>query len=377
VTARIAHIFPDSPFLPFTVDTFEAVAPGASTFMVYALRGDLDRHPRPATATLTGVSADAQGLAQVSRVVADSDVVIAHTMSPFAARAVLAAPRRTLKVWSGWGGDYYGSDFSAVAGLLGPQTERYRRARLSAASTVLNPLKRRITSQVLHSVAKVTDVFSAPIPSDLEVFARRFRGFRGRYSQLNYASVEDTFAAGALEITGDDILVGNSATLPNNHFEVLDLLARLDLGSRRVIVPLSYGDPVYADAVVKRGTEVLGSNFVPLRDFMPIEQYQQVISQCSVVVMGHLRQQAIGNIAGALWSGAHVFLDERSPMTTFLRERNGLSGSLDELAAAGLPAGRVTGRQLAGHRTLLQDFWGRSVVLGNIETLLSAAPAAG
>lgn len=375
MTVRIAHIFPDSPFLPFTVDTFEAVAPGANTFLVYALRGDLDRHARPASAKLVGVSADAAGLAQVSRVVADSDIVIAHTMSPFAARAVLAAPRRTLKVWSGWGGDYYGSDFSPVAGLLGPQTERYRRARLSAVSTVLNPLKRRITNQVLHSVSKVTDVFSAPIPSDFEVFTRRFRGFRGRYGQLNYASVEDTFAAGALEITGDDILVGNSATMPNNHFEVLDLLARLDLGTRRVVVPLSYGDTVYAEAVVKRGTEILGANFAPLLDFMPIDEYLAVISQCSVVVMGHLRQQAIGNIAGALWSGAHVYLDERSPMTTFLRKRGGLSGSLDELAASGLPAGRITGRQLAENRKLLQDFWGRDVVLGNIEKLISTAPA--
>jgi len=375
VTVRIAHIFPDSPFLPFTVETFEAVAPGANTFLVYALRGDLDRHRRPATAKLQGVTAGAEGLAQVGRVVAESDIVIAHTMSPFAARAVLAAPRRTLKVWSGWGGDYYGSDFSPLAGLLGPQTERYRRARLSAAATVLNPVKRRITNQVLRSVSKVTDVFSAPIPSDLAVFTRRFPGFRGRYSQLNYASVEDTFAAAAPEITGDDILVGNSATMPNNHFEVLDLLARLDLGSRRVVVPLSYGDTTYAQEVVKRGTDVLGANFAPLLDFMPIDEYLDVISQCSVVVMGHLRQQAIGNIAGALWSGAHVFLDERSPMTTFLRERGGLVGSLDELAANGIPAGRVTGRQHAENRKLLQDFWGRDVVLGNIETLISTAPA--
>ncbi|MCU1417973.1 MAG: hypothetical protein JWP32_2147 [Schumannella sp.] len=369
---RIVHLHPDSPFLPFTMDVFETVAPGTGTYLVYARTGDLDRHPRPASATVSAIAADAAGLATASRALAGADVVIAHSMTPFATRVVRSAPARATIVWSGWGGDYYGSNASALAGLLGPQSEAFRRSRLSPAGRVLQPLKRRRASSALRAAARASDVFSAPIPDDFAVFSRRFRGFRGRYSQLNYASVEDTFSPGAHEITGDDILVGNSATLTNNHVEVFEQLARIGVGGRRVVVPLSYGDPAYASYAAERGRQLLGSDFVPLRDFMPLAEYQRVIADCNLVVMGHRRQQGIGNVAAAMWSGAQVFLDERSPLSTFLRERGAHAGTLAGLSTSGLPAGRITGAELAANRRVLQEFWGRDVVLANARALVES-----
>jgi hypothetical protein len=204
------------------------------------------------------------------------------------------------------------------------------------------------------------------------VFKQTYPQFRGRYSQLNYGSVEDTFEVGSHEITGDDILVGNSATLPNNHFEVLRLLAGLGTSNRRVIVPLSYGDRSYADAVVEAGRELLGSRFIPLLDFMPLDEYQKLVADCSIVVMGHRRQQGVGNIAGALWSGANVFLDEKNPVSRFLRDRGAVFGTLGELQSAGLPPRRVTDDQRETNRQLMREFWGRDKVLSNIETLISS-----
>ena len=42
------------------------------------------------------------------------------------------------------------------------------------------------------------------------------------------------------EVRGNSIMIGNSASGSNNHEYVMRILSKLDIGSRRVIVPLSY-----------------------------------------------------------------------------------------------------------------------------------------
>lgn len=376
MTATIAHIFPDSPFLAFTADTFESVAPGRNHFLVFAMKGELDRHALPPTASAEAIAADETGWKRSVEIAQNSDIVIAHSMNAFSARVLLASPLESLRVWSGWGGDYYGSDHSLLSGLLGPQTLRYHRSLTSTVGKFVRLRDRRRASGPLHRAARAADVFSAPIPEDFDVFTSRFPEFDGRYGQLNYASVEDTFMRGSHEVIGDDVLVGNSATLANNHFETLALLANQDLAGRRVIVPLSYGDdPGYADAVSEAGYELIGSAFVPLRDFMPLDEYQSVIAGCSAVVMGHKRQQGIGNIAAAMWRGARVFLDDRNPTTSFVRTRGGVISTLSELAAQGLPTGRAEGSERAANRSMLRAFWGRETVLRNIQSLIDSRDA--
>lgn len=229
-----------------------------------------------------------------------------------------------------------------------------------------------IGARPLGPAARASDVFSAPIPDDLAVFRRRFRGFRGQYVQLKYSSVEDSYAAAA-DVTGDDILLGNSANVTGNLLEALELLAVAGTGGRRIVTPLSYGDPVYADAVSRRGAELFGSDFVALREFMPFADYQRLVAACSTVVMGHYRQQGVGNVAMALWSGARVFLDPRSPLTTFLRRQGATIGTLDEIKRGGLPVGPSGIEERDANRAVLQQFWGRDTVIANTRTLIALA----
>jgi len=295
-----------------------------------------------------------------------------HSLNPFWSQLIRRAPASVMTVWSGWGGDYYGPITSRRWGLLGPRTAQFERSRFSVVGKAVRWRREWIFTRTMGAAARSVDVFSAPIPEDLAVFTRRYRGFRGRYSQLNYASVEDTFATGSRTVSGDDILLGNSATLPNNHLDVLESLAELDLGGRRVIAPLSYGDASYGELVSRRGSDLLGASFVPLRDFLPLEEYRELIAGCGVVVMGHRRQQGIGNVAGAMWSGAHVFLDPANPLLSFFRSRGGVVGTLPELLRDGLPARRLDEASVSANRDVLQGFWGREVVIDNIRSLLAA-----
>ena len=372
MSLRIAHLFPDSPFLSFTADIFEHAAPGSNQFLVHSMRGDLGRHRLPAAANAQAIVPDAAGAEHALQVLAASDIAIIHSVGGFAAQILGRIPARTLRVWSGWGGDYYGSNAWPTSGQLGPLTSRYERRRMSLPGRILRMRRNLKGARPFARAARVTDVFSAPIPDDLTVFRRRFRGFQGVYSQLNYASVEDSFTA-APDVAGDDILLGNSASLTGNHFEALELLAEKGTGGRRIIAPLSYGDVAYADAVSQRGAELFGSDFVALRDFMPLDDYQRIVGGCSIVVMGHRRQQGVGNIALAMWSGARVFLDQRSPLAAFLQRQGAKIGTLDELRRAGVPLARTSPSELDDNRVVLQRFWGRDTVIANVHALLALA----
>lgn len=369
MTPRFLHVFPDSPFLSFTVEAFSEAVPGANTFLVHGISGDLNHHRLTDDAPVEAIARDNSGLARIAEAVEDCDIAIFHSVGGFAARALVAAPDRVMTVWSGWGADYYGSVMLPNGGLLGPATARYNNALLSPVGKAVRLRRRVMANRALSAAARAADVFSAPIPEDFQVFRRRFPSFRGRYAQLNYASVDETDSVRSQDVWGDDILLGNSATIQNNHLDMLELLARLRPDGRRVVTPLSYGDSAYADLVAARGKALLGSDFLPLRDFLPASEYREIVARCSTVIMGHRRQQGLGNIIGAMLAGARVFLDTANPAAAFFRERGGRIDTLADLSRSGLPNGLAPEPDREANRRTIYEFWGRDVVLDNIRAL--------
>lgn len=369
--SAITHLIPDGSFLSFVASIFDEAAPFQNLFLVY---GSDALPPLPEQLRVEIIGTDPADLESVNRAVGKSRALIVHSMSTFSAQAVAAAPSSTLKVWSGWGGDYYGTALNPAAGLLGPVTKRLTRHPVSLGDRAQKAYSLFYVDSLYRAAARASDVFSAPVPTDFAVFQRRFRGFRGRYRQLNYASVEDTYATSPDRSNGDSILVGNSATPENNHLDAFDLLAQLDLDQRRVVVPLAYGDPAYSEDVVQAGVDLFGDRFVPLRDFLPLKEYNELVAGCGVVVMGHRRQQALGNVARAIWQGADVFLDRRNPIFEYLREVGLPARTLDELRSFGLSGNATPDHGLDLTRQTARSLWSRDVVVNNVHALLAERP---
>ena len=70
----------------------------------------------------------------------------------------------------------------------------------------------------------------------------------------NYGTLEGQYALNLGEdwVSGDHILIGNSATLTSNHLDALELIAETGLSEyQKVYIPLNYGDahPDYTSAV--------------------------------------------------------------------------------------------------------------------------------
>src|SRR5690606_4299272 len=128
------------------------------------------------------------------------------------------------------------------------------------------------------------------IPQDYLLFKEKYP-LNAKCVQLNYTNYLKVEELLAVPENGHHILLGNSADIKNNHIEAIDVLSRIDRGSRKVITPLSYGEPVYAKEITEYGKEKLGDKFTPLLEFMPFDEYRETIKSCGIVIMNHLRQQ--------------------------------------------------------------------------------------
>ena len=119
------------------------------------------------------------------------------------------------------------------------------------------------------------------------------------------------------EEIGDNIIVGNSISLENNHLDAFFSLKHLNLKNRKIIVPLSYGETFEGlkDHLILEGQKSFGlNNFFPIIGFVERQEYNQIICSCSVAILNHNKQHAWGNILTFLYIGLKVFLNKTNPL---------------------------------------------------------------
>lgn len=366
---KILHIGPDSHFTQYLGDKFEEVAPKANIFVSITTALNT-KYPIHGARNILAKPNSLDFFRTILPIALSMDAIVAHGLTREAA-LLIGWMRKPAKIWSGWGYDYYRHGSDAQASLLAPITSRYAQEFANVNNT--SP-SRQVLMQFDHWVkrraASSADFFSAPIPSDYDVMVRSFPEFAGAYAQLNYGDVATMFSAGIETSSGTNVLVGNSASLTNNHEDVFERLADCNLVGRKIIVPLSYGDTRYRDHVMKRGKHYFGKAFQPLVHFMPLIEYVGVISSCNVVLMGHKRQQALGNIGSAIYHGANVYLDSECPTYKFFNDRGVAVSTLDELDT-GLPTARKADAVVDISRETLHEFWGTDVVVRNVTECIS------
>lgn len=369
---RILHLSHDNKFVAAASRYFEEVSPGANRYIILAPSGEAKYSP-------LGEIQIAKTAGQAQQLVLDeaqhADALVVHFMYPAWAKIVPEIAKRISVVWSGFGGDYYGKAGNGDFGSLGPLTLAIS-GRQNADLTLPGKLHRwwgnRPNEGWLREAARACAFFSAPVPDDLGVFIDRFPGFAGKFAQLNYAHAS-VDVEGPLPDLGKNMLVGNSATPTNNHLETFERLAGTDLQGRKVIVPLSYGDAgEYREAVLAAGQRTFGSDFMPLLELLPPAEYNEVIADCEFVIMGHMRQQGLGNVITAIASGATVVLDTRNPVHTSLKNDGFIVRAVDEFEGTTLERLALDDNQRASNISTLDQVWGRERVLARVRGLIAA-----
>ena len=118
---------------------------------------------------------------------------------------------------------------------------------------------------------------------------------------------------------GNNVIVGNSATIECNYFDVIPKLRKYLQKNQKVILPLSYGTPWIMNAVTKYANFWLGKHSWVLSEFMEREKYNRILQSCSTMIMAQYIPQAQGNILTGLWLGMRVYLSEKSIAYRFFK----------------------------------------------------------
>ncbi|MCW8896649.1 MAG: TDP-N-acetylfucosamine:lipid II N-acetylfucosaminyltransferase [Flavobacteriales bacterium] len=116
-----------------------------------------------------------------------------------------------------------------------------------------------------------------------------------------------------------NIQIGNSATGANNHMDCIKVLKKFKKEKIKLIIPLSYGRPDYAEVVKKYCTQVFNNKFEALEKFMPREEYLKKLNEIDVAIMFHNRSQALGNCITLLTLGKKLYLKNKNPLYQFFK----------------------------------------------------------
>jgi hypothetical protein len=314
----ILHLVCDEKFIDYAINLFGEVAPLQNEFLaVIPHEGYRFMYIKQTGKLNTFVSSEA-GMNELVNKLAQYDAIIFHSLFPdFFHKVLDKINNSSIKlVWLFWGGEFY--EHPAIRmGYQGQLTHStYQKSFFFRK--ILSKIKQGLKKQyqqpdIISSARKMTHIVTA-FPEDYDTVCKVWQ-CNAQWMWWNYYSIEET--VGTLidkETNGADIFLGNSATLPNNHIEVLSVLQRMNLGQRKVFIPLSYGNPRYAKFVTTEARNRLGINSMPLLKFLERDEYNKIILGCSVVIMNHYRQQAVGNIVTALWLGAKIYMSEKSPV---------------------------------------------------------------
>lgn len=247
--------------------------------------------------------------AEIHALMQQFDVIIMQALSYEKAKAIYKFNnKQSVIIWALWGYELYNI------------AQYFTKTELEFSTTInnkgiLQKIKDYHTFNIIYkrAVQKI-DISLFLLKEDFDLLSRCIPNSI-IWKEACYQTVNNLIGENSsFKSTGNSILIGNSSTPSNRHEIAFNQLSKLDLSDRKIIVPLSYGDNEYREKVLTAGKLKFGNEFKPLIEFMPRNNYSQLLSSCSHAIFAHERQQAFGSILTMLLGGAKVFLSRVNPL---------------------------------------------------------------
>lgn len=177
-------------------------------------------------------------------------------------------------------------------------------------------LSRKLYELVRSIIFRNVAYFLYFVPGDF-LLAKKWYGAKGKYVKcfMYQSNLYKKIESSKIKNCERVFLLGNSADPTNDHINLLNKLAIYSGDNVKIYCPLSYGDPTNKLLVMAEGYKLFGSKFIPLEEYVSVDEYYEILSEVDTVVFGHKRQQALGNTITFLGMGKRVYL--RSDTTTW------------------------------------------------------------
>ncbi|KAF0236571.1 MAG: TDP-Fuc4NAc [Prolixibacteraceae bacterium] len=272
-----------------------------------------------------------------------SDVIIIH--GPTAAIFFKIFPRFTKKlVWIIYGHELY----SMIHGI------KVKRGILIRDSTKFT--LKRAKKHLTH--IEGDSILANKILESKAVF---------HYSPIYLSNVVNTDAFAPTKIEKKiKILVGNSNSPNNDHHTIFNELKKFENNIEYILSPLSYGnDLVYKETVKKTGSYLFGDKFKTIENFMPINEYNKVLSDVDIVVFNHWRQEAMGVTLTLLSLGKIVYVNPNTTSYKSLKDR-GFKIFDNNLLFLNGP---TIQRDVLDNKSLLEKYYSKEMLIASLKSL--------
>ncbi|MDR0981652.1 MAG: TDP-N-acetylfucosamine:lipid II N-acetylfucosaminyltransferase [Culturomica sp.] len=306
---KAAHICVDEKFIDIAIDMFSQISEFASSFYCLHKNQAPIQYIKQADKLIV-VRSERELIHLIN---ADCDIVFLHGLHLKPYYISFFAPKVKI-VWLSWGYDLY-SDNSVCftqrmplhINMYAPLTRKY--VYKNKMHVVKKIIKKLFLTYFYNRMLRRVNYMSTVLPVEYDLIKLFNKNIKIKYFPFCYLSKDDVMG----QVSGSNILLGNSATIANNHIDVIKQLEDIELKDRTVVLPLSYGSLSYRDFLLKNyllsNSEV---NFQPITDFIQFRAYCDLLNSCGYAIFGHKRQQAVGNVNLMLRKGAKVFLYQDS-----------------------------------------------------------------
>jgi dTDP-N-acetylfucosamine:lipid II N-acetylfucosaminyltransferase len=326
LSKKILHIATDEKFIDNAFKQFREIDV-CNEFYVVLNRGVKSPNFVKETTDVNVVNISKSTFKNLQKKIKEADLVVMYGLQFFNSGLILQTEGNYL--WMFLGGEIYDNEYGLYSKILGDKSQKIRlkKHRYSFVKNVIKPLARFLFyghfshKKTIIKAAKKVNFVGVAFQEEFNILKENnFLHPDAQLFKFSFYTIEIIISNYQdVQVTGDNIMIGNSSSETNNHLELFDLLEKINLDNKKIYVPLSYGSKEYASIIKEIGRKKFGSNFTPLDTFMPLDEYNKLLQSCGVVIMNHHRQQAFGNIVASLWMGAKVFLDDRNTIYKYLK----------------------------------------------------------
>ncbi|MDM1444012.1 TDP-N-acetylfucosamine:lipid II N-acetylfucosaminyltransferase [Myroides odoratimimus] len=275
------------------------------------------------------------------------DIVCIHYLDNSDVEFILNCQVNVKYVWFFWGGDgfclgkYYNRFLQLKTNLFRVRCEFKKSNKLGVQNLIKTLFPWVIDYQQgyknkLKAIKKI-DIIVPVMPGDYKILSSDY-GLKMPFLHLNYITpyfFNNSRKESPSFSNGKDILLGNSASYTNNHFEIIDVLTKVE-GEENIYIPLNYGDDILGKKVKNYAVKNLGEKAKVLREFLSFDEYTKVYDTCGVIILNHIRQQGVGNIIMALVLGKTLYLRDDSTVYKFLKEKGFIFKNIKDINTKGI-----------------------------------------
>ena len=319
---RFIHLVDDEKFIKYAFESFSKLDKVDNEFMCISNKKNLD-HINFDCVIIDNSYLKSDDFVETLN---KCDLLIIHFLNS-KYYDLLSNKKLTPKIlWIGWGGDYYWMiDTLKGFNIFKPITDTiYNKFRITRYFNYFNRLIKKTIRKKNIKIINRINYFAPVLMDDYELIIKNNAWFKPNYFSWNYGALEDNYIKGLedFQVSGTDIMIGNSATITNNHLDILQSLKQANIENTKIIIPLNYGDLKYGKLIDNKAKALFGNQVQILNDYLPYDEYLNLIKNCNKVFMGHIRQQAMGNVITLLYFGSKIFFFKESVTYTFLLKSN-------------------------------------------------------